>query len=331
MFKFIRFFPQISIKDIKIAGGKGASLGEMMHAKIPVPPGFVILISAFDKFLEETDLLVDIATVLKRINYKDIKSVDRASGETRDLIRDGKMPKDLEREFFLGFKKLKTKYVSVRSSATAEDSSIASWAGELETYLGTTRENLLRNIKNCWSSLFTSRALFYAFEKKFTTVNSQKKIRAKTCKYFAECYPVGVAVVVQKMVDPKIAGICFTAHPVTQNLKQMVIEAGWGLGESIVGGKITPDTYVVSKKDWSMLDINIGIQEKMIIKNKKGTKEVSVPKSKKSLQKLSNKQIIKLAKLCQKIENHYKSPQDIEWALTKNKFYILQSRPITTL
>jgi len=335
---FIKNFKSISKKDVYIAGGKGASLGEMTRAKIPVPTGFIILVEAFDKFLRETDLAVEIASQIKQMNYKDINSIDKASNVIRDLIHDALMPKDLEKEFLKEFKKLNAKsaspqggYVAVRSSATAEDSAIASWAGELETYLNTSQSNLIENIKKCWSSLFTPRALFYAFEKEIITTDTQKKIRARTCKKLADCYPVGVAVVVEKMVQSDISGICFTVHPVTEDRNQMVIEAGWGLGEAIVGGKITPDTYVISKKDWTIMDTNISQQEMMIIKSGSGVKEAKVSKSKQSKQKLSGKQIIKLAKLCQKIEDHYKFPQDIEFAIENNKIYITQSRPITTL
>lgn len=195
---FIKNFNQLSKNDISIAGGKGASLGEMLKAGIPVPPGFVILVEAFDKFLEETDLTQEIAGQLVKINYKDVNSMERVSSVIRDLFHDAAMPKDLEKEFLKELKTLKTKYVAVRSSATAEDSQIASWAGELETYLNTIKETLLENIKKCWSSLFTPRALFYAFEKKLIKMDHQFKIRAKTCKKLADCYSVCVAVVVQK-------------------------------------------------------------------------------------------------------------------------------------
>ncbi len=328
---FTKTFKQISKNDILIAGGKGASLGEMTQAKIQVPPGFIILVEAFDKFLEETDLVVEIASQIKQINFKDINSADKASNVIRDLIHDASVPKDLEKEFLKEFKKLNAKYVAVRSSATAEDSSVASWAGELETYLNTSSSNLIDNIKNCWSSLFTPRALFYAFEKKVITIGGQKKIRANTCKKLAHCYPVGVAVVIQKMIQSDVSGICFTVHPVTQDTNQMVIETGWGLGEAIVGGKITPDTYVIDKSNWIIIDTNISDQEMMMVKSGSGIKETEVPEKTQSIQKLPNKQIIQLAKLCQKIEDHYKCPQDIEFAIENNKIYITQSRPITTL
>jgi len=329
---FIKTFKEISKKDVGIAGGKGASLGEMTQAGIQVPPGFVIIIDAFDRFLEETDLGVDVVSILKKINYKDINSVDRASHEIRDLIHDEPMPKDLAKLFLAEFKKLKSSHVAVRSSATAEDSAVASWAGELETYLNTNKKNLLENIKKCWSSLFTQRALFYAFEKGVFSKKHQQNIRAGTSKV-KDSYPVSVAVVVQKMVQSDISGICFTVHPVTEDKNQMVIEAGYGLGEAIVGGKITPDTYVIDKSKVGsvILDKNISEQNMMIIRSGAGIKEAKVPKLKRNKQKLTDKQILELAKICLGIEKHHKKPQDIEWAIEKGKIYITQSRPITTL
>ena len=314
MSKFTKNFKQLTKKDVDIAGGKGASLGEMTNAKMPVPPGFVILAGAFDRFLEETDLEQDIKAQLKKVNYNDVNSVDKTSAVIRDLINDASIPKDLQKEFLDEFKKTKAKFVAVRSSATAEDSSVASWAGELESYLNTTEKTLLANIKNCWSSLFTPRAIFYRKEKGL--IDSH----------------VSVAVVVQKMVESDVSGICFTVHPVTEDNKQIIIEAGFGLGEAIVSGSITPDSYVLDKRNYSTIDANIAKQERKIIRClKKGVKWVKVDKREQEKQKLSDKQIVELAKICAGIEKHYKKPQDIEWALEKGKFYIVQSRPITTL
>ena len=279
-----------------------------------MPPGFVVLAAAFDRFLAETDLNVELSAELKKVNYKDLNSVDGASNMIRDLIHDAKMPKDLQQDILIEFKKLKTQFVAVRSSATAEDSSQASWAGELETYLNTTEKNLLGKVKSCWSSLFTSRAIFYRFEKGMR--NSK----------------VSVAVVIQQMVASEISGICFTVHPVTKDKNQLIIEAGFGLGEAIVSGQITPDSYVVSKKDLSILDINIAEQKKMLArKGQSGNSWQAVPKNKQQSQKLTGRQIIELANICLQIEKHYKKPEDIEWAWAKGKFYITQSRPITTL
>ncbi len=306
-------FNQLSKNDIVIAGGKGASLGEMLQAGFRVPPGFVVLASAFERFLAETDLNVEVSAIFKKVNYKDINSVDKAANQIRDLIADSKFPKDIGVEIKEEFKKLGVKFVAVRSSATAEDSSVASWAGELESYLNVDEARLLGAVKKCWSSLFTPRAIFYRFEKNL----HERKVL--------------VAVVVQAMVQSEVAGIAFTAHPVTEDRDQMVIETGWGLGEAIVGGLITPDTYIVGKKNFKILDKNISEQTMMIIKQGSGTAKVAVNKEKQGKQKLADSQIIELAKICQKIETHYGFPQDIEWALADDKFYILQSRPITTL
>lgn len=311
---FTRPFSKLTKKDVGIAGGKGASLGEMTRAKIPVPPGYVVLAGAFERFIEETDINVEIDARLKKVNPKDISSVDRASHELRDSIKDADFPKDLGKEFLVAFDALGAAHVAVRSSATAEDSSVASWAGELESYLFVTRKNLLETIQTCWSSLFTPRAIFYRFEKK---MHKQK---------------VSVAVVVQKMVNSDISGITFTAHPVTKDRTQMVIEAGWGQGESIVSGRITPDTYIYDKTTGAILDVNVSSQKEMIVrKGASGSKTVPVPTSRRNTQKLTGKQIIEIGTICLHIEKHYRYPQDIEWAMEKQRFYIVQSRPITTL
>lgn len=333
MSKYIKKFNELTKKDTAIAGGKGASLGEMTKVGIPVPPGFVVSACAFEKFLEESDLGVKIEAILQKVKPNDINSVEKASEKIRDLIRDEKFPKDIAEEIEEEYKKLSKPHpspprfaeskriigkekgilVAVRSSATAEDSLIASWAGELESYLNVNQKNLLESVKKCWSSLFTPRAIFYRFEKK---MYDQK---------------VSVAVVIQKMIQSEVSGICFTVHPVTEDRNQMVIEAGWGLGEAIVGGMITPDTYVINKKKGIIEDKNISDQNIMISKDENKTKKVKVSYKIKDKQKLTDKNILELARLCTSIEKHYEKPQDIEWAMEKNKIYIVQSRPITTL
>ncbi|MFA5048179.1 MAG: PEP/pyruvate-binding domain-containing protein [Patescibacteria group bacterium] len=310
---FTKNFKQLSKKDVGIAGGKGASLGEMTQAKIPVPAGFVVLSSCFDRFLAETDLKQEIEAQLDKVNYDDVASVENTSVAIYDLIHDARFPKDLEKEILIDFDKLGAKFVAVRSSATAEDSSIASWAGELESYLNTTRKTLLGNVKKCWASLFTPRAIFYRNEKGLRQTR------------------VSVAVVVQKMVQSEVAGIAFTVHPVTRDINQMIIETCWGLGEYIVGGVVTPDSYVVHKKEKDLVDVNVSEQTKMLVVSSSGNKEVNVPVDRASKRKLNTKQIMELVDICLRIEEHYGFPCDIEWAMEKNKFYIVQSRPITTL
>lgn len=318
----IKFFKNISKGDVNIAGGKGASLGEMTQAKIPVPNGFVVLAAAFDRFLEETQLKEEIAARLAAVNPNDTNSVDKASNVIRDAIHDRSMPKDLEKEILTAFTKLDTRFVAVRSSATAEDSSVASWAGELESYLNTDKKNLIERVRRCWSSLYTPRAIFYRYEKGLID------------------HYVSVAVVIQKMVQSEISGIAFTVHPVTEDYDQMIIEAGYGLGEAIVSGQITPDSYVISKSSTSIVDTYVSSQTRQLIRkksaqNKGGEENTSnewVELGKKGeKQKVENKKVLALAKVFKRIEDHYKFPCDIEWAMEKGKIYITQSRPITTL
>jgi len=310
---FLKNLKEISRSNTIIAGGKGANLGELLKVGMLVPAGFVVLALAFEKFLKETDINVEIKTMLNRINIEDLESVEEGAEIVRSLIMEAIMPKSIEKEIMDSFEKLGAKYVAVRSSATAEDSKIDSWAGELETYLNTTRKDLIKNVKKCWASLFAPRALFYRVKRGL----KRKK--------------VSVAVVVQKMIQSDVSGVCFTVHPVTKDRNQMVIEACWGLGELLVSGQQTPDTYVVEKNSLDILDINKNPQDKMIALDKSGNKTIPVLGLKKDRQKLSISQIKKIAEMSKRIEKHFKEPQDIEWALEKGKFYIVQTRPITTL
>jgi pyruvate, water dikinase len=312
--ELIRDFKKIGKKDVDFAGGKGASLGEMTQVGILVPNGFVIISTAFEKFLEEMDLNVEIIAALEDVDHEEIHTVENASEKIKALILEAEMPKDIGIEIIKYFKKLKAKYVAVRSSATAEDSSFAAWAGQLESYLNTSSENLLENVKKCWASLFTPRAIFYRFEKK---LHKQK---------------ISVAVVVQEMVESEISGIAFSVHPITQDRNQLIIEAGFGLGEAIVSGQITPDSYVVEKKPRQILDVNINTQDKALYRGKNGGVEwKKIPNRKRDQQVLSSKNILELSRVVIQIENHYGFPCDIEWAYKDEKFYIVQSRPITTL
>ncbi len=312
--ELIKKFENLSKTDVAIAGGKGASLGEMTQAKIPVPGGFVILSSTFEKYLEETDLNIEIDSVLHTVNPKEIHTIENASEKIKSLIIGKNTPEYIKSEIQKFFKSLNVKFVAVRSSATAEDSSLAAWAGQLESYLNTTEENLFENVKKCWASLFTPRAIFYRFEK---NLHKQK---------------ISVAVVVQKMIESEKSGIAFSVHPVTQDENQIIIEAGFGLGEAIVSGQITPDSYVIGKKPRKIIDKNIQIQTKGLYRANGGDNEwrnISTKQGQRPV--LTNKEILELSEIILQIENHYNFPCDIEWAFEKGIFYITQSRPITTL
>ncbi len=307
-------FKELNKNNTDIAGGKGASLGEMTKAGIPVPPGFVVLSTTFDKFLLESELIEEIHAVLDNVNHKDINSVEQASEKIQALIKNADMPKDIAKEIKKQFKLLNTEYVAVRSSATAEDGAENAWAGQLDSYLNTKEANLLEKVQHCWASLFTPRAIFYRFEKGLHETK------------------ISVAVVIQKMVNSEISGIAFSVHPVTEDRNQIIIEAGFGLGEAIVSGQITPDSYVVEKEPRRIIDTNISTQTRALYRVKTGGNEwIDIPEPKASSQVLTEKQILEFADLIMRIENHYGFPCDIEWAFEKNKFYITQSRPITTL
>jgi pyruvate,water dikinase len=313
---FTKNFKQLNKNNADIAGGKGASLGEMTNAGIPVPPGFVVLSTTFDKFIEVSKLDKKIDVILKKVKADKNETVESASEEIRELIMGMAVSSEIISEIESEFKKLGAKYIAVRSSATAEDGAEHAWAGQLESYLNTTENDLFEKVKKCWASLFTPRAIFYRIEKKL----SKQKI--------------SVAVVMQKMIESEVSGVAFSVHPVTEDRNQLIIEAGYGLGEAIVSGSITPDSYVVDKVKLKsdFIEINIATQEKQILRSVKGGVEwVEVATAKQEKQKLDDKQIIELSKMIINIEKHYGFPCDIEWAFEKGKFYIVQSRPITTL
>jgi len=310
----IREFKDIGKEDAAIAGGKGASLGEMTKAGIPVPPGFVLLADAFQKFLEETNLNTEVDTILHSVDQREMHTVEDASAKIQAVILAAKMPEDVASEILEFYKKLDASYVAVRSSATAEDSASAAWAGQLDSYLNTTEDTLLANVQRCWASLFTPRAIFYRFEKELHETK------------------ISVAVVVQKMVQSEVSGIAFSVHPVTEDRNQLIIEAGFGLGEAIVSGQVTPDSYVIEKTPRRIIDKNVTFQGRALWRAESGGnewRELSEVEGNKPA--LSDEQALELAEIILRIENHYGFPCDIEWAYEAEHFYITQSRPITTL
>ncbi len=317
----LRGFSEIHKEDATFAGGKGASLGEMTNAGIPVPPGFVILASAFDTFLAETNISSDIEAILLHTHHDVMHEVESASEKIQEIVLSQELPQSLRDDILASFKSLGADYVAVRSSATAEDGAEHAWAGQLDSFLNTREATLLHNVKKCWASLFTPRAIFYRFEKGLAATH------------------ISVAVVVQKMVDSEYSGIAFSVHPVTEDRNQMIIEAGFGLGEAIVSGQVTPDSYVVTKSPRDVTDINVSEQSRALYRAMSDNASSSSEKAnewrelgkKGGTQVLMKEQIFELAEIVMRIENHYGFPCDIEWAYEAEKFYITQSRPITTL
>lgn len=311
-------FSQLYKTDAATAGGKGASLGEMLQAGIPVPDGFVVLAPTFDGFLAETDLIQEIEASLATVDTKSIHTVEAASARIQELIRQTAMPASITKEVLAEFHKLNSTYVAVRSSATAEDGADHAWAGQLSSYLNTTEDTLLERVQDCWASLFTPRAIFYRFEKGLHDTQ------------------ISVAVVIQKMVNSEKSGVAFSVHPVTEDFNQVIIEAGLGLGEAIVSGAVTPDSYVVTKEPREIIDTNVNDQKKALYRSDAPSEEGynewrQLTTAEANSQVLQEKEIMDLTNIILTIEDHYGFPCDIEWAYEAGTFYIVQSRPITTL
>lgn len=315
--KHILWFKEIDKDDVGLVGGKGANLGEMASLDLPVPPGFVVTAAAYFQFLKENNLGKLIKQEVKKVDLERPETVSQVSAKIKPAIKKGKIPEKMAKEIIFSYTKfgrlLKDPYVAIRSSATAEDLPTASFAGQQETFLNIKGEaNVVQRVRDCWASLFEPRAIFYRQENKFGH------------------FKVGMAVIVQEMVESKVSGVMFTIDPVTNEKNKIVIEAIYGLGELIVQGKLVPDCYAVDKKSLDIISRNIAKQTVQLIKVGTSNKQTKVPKSLQTRRKLTDKQIIELARLGKKIHRHYFFPQDIEWALAKKKLYIVQTRPVTT-
>jgi len=321
---YILWFKDIHKEDVALVGGKGANLGELTNAGIPVPAGFCVTAASYYYFLEKTGIKAKLASLLKGLDENDNKKLNRVAKDIKHLIVSSKMPDDLADQIKEAYHKLGGFPVAVRSSATAEDLPDASFAGQQTTYLNvTTPDDVVDSVKKCFASLFEARAIYYRVVQKYDHLK------------------VGLSAPVQNMVDSDVAGILFTQDPVEENPDQLIIEAGWGLGEATVLGEINPDRYVVDKKTLKIVSKDIQKQTWQIVKEAKGggDRHIAVPKGDQDKQKISDEQIVELAKLGVKIEEHYGKPQDTEWAIENGpstslgtgKIYFVQSRPITTL
>jgi len=317
--KNIMWFSELSKKNLAEAGGKGANLGEMYQNGFPIPNGFVITSGSYYKHLEANKLREKISAILDPLDVNDQTKLMAAAEKVKELIVEGKMPKDVQDEIISSYKKLnemagRSVYVAVRSSATAEDLPTASFAGQQSTYLNVFGpDDVVKAVKDCWASLFEPRAIYYRIENKF------------------EHMKVGLAAVIQMMVQSEKAGVVFTVDPLYQDPNILSIETGFGLGEVVVSGQITPDTYRVDKERMDIVDKSVVKQPWMLIKIEGKNKRVEIKDDAQGRQKLSDTEIKDLAKICKKIEEHYGYPQDIEYAFEKDNLYIVQSRPITTL
>ncbi len=317
--KTLVWFNEVTKKDVALVGGKGANLGEMTNAKIPVPPGFIVTADAYFYFLQKTKLLDILRKLLEPVDVNDSKQLQEVAAQVRQVISKATIPPEIAKEIEQAYIKMGRGLVAVRSSATAEDLPEASFAGQQRTFLNVQGEKeVVRAVQDCWASLFEARAIFYRVQQKY------------------DHFKIGIAVPVQRMVQSEAAGVMFTLEPETSDRSKITIEAVFGLGEMIVSGDVTPDTYIVNKDDLKIISKKIGPQGWKLVRNDRGKGEeanikVTLTPREQAQQKISDDDIATLAKLGKLLENHYQFPQDIEWAKENNQIFIVQTRPVTNI
>ena len=333
----IVWFSEISNKDVALVGGKGASLGEMYNIKLPIPPGFCITAEAYKLFLDKTNIKDKIVKILKEIDINNNELLQSKTKQIREIILKAEIPNELKKEIIEAYDNLNVSkdilkaslsalkiikagrdlpYVAVRSSATAEDLPEYSFAGQQETFLNVKgNNNVLEAVKKCWASLFTARATYYRQRNNFDHMK------------------VYLSVVIQKMINSQKAGVVFTINPSTNNKDEIVIEAGFGLGEAVVSGAINPDSYIIDKQTLNIKSKKINKQTWALYRDEYLGKTVrrSLSKEKQEEQVLNENEINNLDKLAKQIEDHYEKPMDIEFAIENGKIYIVQARPVTTI
>ncbi len=313
----ILWFNQISKENIAQAGGKGANLGEMTKAGFPIPPGFVVTSEAYFSFVKHNRIDSFIREQTADLDTSDTDQLNIVSDAVKNRIMAGEIPQGIRNDIIGAYRSMekgKEPFVAVRSSATAEDLPDASFAGQQSTYLNIRgQNNVVQAVKECWASLFEARAIFYRVENKFDHMK------------------VGLAAVVQEMVQSEKAGVMFTVEPVEEDYDTIAIEAAYGLGELVVSGSITPDRYLVSKRNFGITGKEVFRQAWMITKVNDENVHANVEEGMAERQKISDSEIVELAKIGAKIEKHYGKPQDLEWAVANGKIYIVQSRPVTAL
>lgn len=313
---FILDFSDIRSADLPLVGGKGANLGEMAHAGFPVPPGFCLTTVAFQQFMAAAPDSERLYRLLDTVASHDVETVRRVGQQVRQSLLDVPIPTEIAEAARMSWREIGVEHAyAVRSSATAEDLPDASFAGQQDTYLNIIGEEaLLDAIRRCWASLFTDRAILYRCQNNFSHRDVQ------------------LSVVVQKMIMSETSGILFTADPLTGHRHTLTIDASFGLGEALVGGLVSPDSYRVDKRTYTILDRQIADKQVAIFPEANGgTRQEALPADKRKQTVLADEAILSLTEMGCQIESYYGKPQDIEWAIADGKNYLLQSRPITSL
>ena len=322
--RYVLGFEQITKASLPVVGGKNASLGEMLGAGIRVPPGFAVTTDGYLEFITEAGIANEIGNILAAVNPDDVASLDNASAKIRSLIENASMPSaiaDAIRESYtLLCERCQVKElpVAVRSSATAEDLPTASFAGQQDTYLWVIGlDKVIRMVQSCWASLFTPRAISYRAKMNFP----HEKVL--------------ISVGVQKMVNARAAGVIFTLNPINGDPSKVVIEGSWGLGETVVSGAVTPDKFVVDKVVFEINERTISPKTiECVYDAEKGVIHCEVSPTQQNTPCIDDREIKELVRVAKQIEDHYGSPQDIEWAIDKDfpfpeNIFIVQSRPET--
>lgn len=327
-YNYIKWFDEIGKGDVGIVGGKGANLGELTSFGLPVPPGFCVTATGYTKFIKYAELDEVVKLLMEAVDVEDVDELTNASKEIQTKIKEKEFDPELKEEILSAYREfsenigVKDPEVAVRSSATAEDLPDASFAGQQDTYLHISgEEELLNHIRDCFASLWTSRAIYYREKQNY------------------DHFDVALSVVIQKMVNSEKSGVMFTANPINNSSDEMMINASYGLGEAVVSGIVTPDEYIIDKKTKKVIEKNIAEKEYMVIKNENGvgTRVVNVKdvlgEDAIKAEALSEKELNTLIERGLKVEKLYGSVQDTEWGFDRDtkEFYFLQSRPITTL
>ncbi len=315
----IVWFDEVTKKDIPLVGGKGANLGEMTHAHMPVPPGFIVTTNAYFDFRQRSKLTDKIRNLLKPLDPDDSKQLQQVATKIKQIILDAPMPPEIAQKIEEAYIKMGRGLVAVRSSATAEDLPDASFAGQQRTFLNIQGEKeVVAAVQGCWASLFEPRAIFYRQQQGFDHLK------------------VGLAVPVQRMAQSEASGVMFTLEPETSDTSKIIIDAVLGLGETIVSGDVTPDAYIVTKDELKISSKKIKRQEWKLIRREGGKGEeanvkVVLTPEEQGQQKISDEDIITLAKIGKHLEDWYQFPQDIEWAKENGEIFIVQTRPVTNI
>jgi pyruvate,water dikinase len=314
----VRTLDEIGADDLARVGGKGANLGELVAAGIPVPRAFCVTTTAYRRHLAENGLHRAITALLEAIDYGTTESIEHHATAIRAAIMDAPTPLDIEQQIATAYAAMSQGKqgisVSVRSSATAEDLPGTSFAGQQDTYLHIIGPaGVIGAVKRCWASLWTGRAIAYRQSQGFAHES------------------VLLAVVVQEMFPSEVSGVMFTANPVTSNPFEFFLNASWGLGEAVVSGQVNPDQMIIARPDLTITDRQVNDKQVMTVPDEsgQGSTTVAVPDDKRQIQSLSDEQITELCHIAQRIEDHYGFPQDIEWGWANGRFAILQAREIT--